>query len=499
MSADSRLRKIIFDPPGRETANPRREKGPRPLLFCPHLSGRFIVTRACGPCMGAGQTKRADLRESHARAGGPCHGKVASKPGVAKTKGTKTKGTGTFFAAIFFISLLCFSPHFAIAGVKLPLEGYTRSGRFFPVVVDGADASRAISFSAQGCLDSQLDPGAGGNRIVPMLATGAARELSWVGGSIALRNPGDNERLIACSSAELNETLFPHDRSILIPLDTADLLPGPAVAWESLDAVLLDSPMFQRISDAQRSSLLAGGVTLAARGEIPDHRWPWRSNGSLWVLSATPAGPNGELIDEDVYAPTYAWTPGWSPQIRGQIMGVAALLVFFTAGILMFPKNRITLGSVIGLSLVAAGAVAGWHHSLGNIDRAGGDILVANEGLIQRDSWVYQRAKTSSVETVPWTGSTHPIFASAAGMRQANMRVHIAGNGNMSFVYQATAGHTIAFIRSDIQPGPNPETVGTHESPMEQAARAVYLSPGLRVVGEVPESNGRWPGVLIAH
>jgi hypothetical protein len=204
------------------------------------------------------------------------------------------------------------------------------------------------------------------------------------------------------------------------------------------------------------------------------------------------------LIDENVYAPTFGWMPGWSPQVRGQVMGVAALLVLFTAGVLMFRKNRITTGSAIALSLLTAGAVAGWHHWLGSIDRAGGDIIVANAGLVQRDSWVYQRAKSSSVETVPWAGSTHPVFASAIGLTQSAMHMQITANGAMSFVYLANSGRTMAFVRSDIQPGTAPKTAAAHQSPMEEAARTAYVSPGFGIIGELPGSNGRWPGVLIA-
>jgi hypothetical protein len=391
------------------------------------------------------------------------------------------------------------SAHFAMAGVTLPLEGYTRPGRFFPVKLDGPDADRPLEFSSDGCLPAALDPSTAVDRIVPILTTASPGELRWPGGSIALRSLAENERLIACSTDEADKSLFPNDRQIVIRLDPADLLPGPAVAWESLDALQLDSAQFQRLTDDQRSSLLAAGVTLAARGKIPDHRWPWRFNGSLWILSATATRPTGELIDDHVYAPTYGWSPGWSPQIRGQVMGVATLLILLTAGILLVRRNRTTAASAIILCLLTAAAVAGWRHSLGNIDRAGGDILIADHGLLQRDSWVYQRAKSASIETVPWTGNTHPIFASVTAMTQADMRLHITSNNELSFIYHAIPGHTLAFVRSEIQPGPIPATINAHQSPMQEAARAAYLSAGFKVIGETPGMPNRWPGVAISR
>jgi hypothetical protein len=444
MIRDSRLKKIIHHPSVRKLERSSRKKGPRPHCF-------------------------------------------------------KTKGTGTFFPAFSFCWMICFASLGARAGVKLPLDGYTRPGRFFPIMLDGREADRSIVFSGDGCMDCQLQPGFATTRIVPMLAIGSTRELKWDGGAAPLRVVGDRERLVGTSDAELDKTLFPDDREIPIRLDPADLLPGPAVAWESLDALLLDSAMFQRITDAQRSDLLAGGVMLAARGEVPDQRWPWRFNGSLWILSPIRARLNGQLIDENVYAPTFGWTPGWAPQIRGRVVGLAALLVLFTAGILTVRKNWITAAAAIGLSLLAAGGVAGWHHSLSNIDRAGGDIIIADRGLVQRDSWVYQRAKRSSTEAVPWAGSTHPVFASTVGLTLSRMQLHIGADDELTFVYQAIASRTVAFVRTQIEPGAMPATVNSKQSPMQEAARLVYLSPGLRVVGELPGLDGRWSGVVLTR
>ena len=459
MRADSHPIKDTLSFPEQKAKNSPREKGPRPLISSRREKGPRPLIFWSGK-----------------------------------------KGTGTFFASVFWVWMLCFSLRSAVwAGVALPLEGYCRPGRFFPVRVDGADAGRTLSFLEEGCLGCQLDAGAGGSRIVPMLAIGTPRELKWDGGSVALRSLRDDERLVACTSDQIEPSLFPDARMIAIRLDPTDLLPGPPAAWESLDAVLLDSPMFGRITDAQRSVLLAGGVVLAARGEMPDQRWPWRRVGSLWILSVPIVGPTDQLVDDSVYAPTFAWTPGWSPQVRGQVIGIAAMLVLCTGAILLLRRNRWTAGAVIFLALLTTGGVIGWRRSLGSVDRAGGDVLVSGEGLLQRDSWVYERAKISSAETVPWTGWTHPVFASSTGMIRADMRIHIGANDEMSFVFQANAGHTIAFVRREVQPAAMPAIACTHDSPMQDTAKAAYLGAGMKVVGEVSGMKGRWPGVVISR
>jgi hypothetical protein len=314
-----------------------------------------------------------------------------------------------------------------------------------------------------------------------------------------LRERRDDERLVGSTSANLPADLFPDTRLIPIRLDSADPLPGPAVAWETLDAVLLDSPLFQRLGDETRSTLLSGGVVLAARGDRPDPRWPWRRQGSLWILAAKPVGPHDELVDDSVYAPTYAWMPGWPPRVRGQVVGIAALLLLVTVGLLQLGRNRATAGLAISILLLSAVAIFWWKASLGSVDRGGGDIVIAGNGLSQRDGWVYQRAKTTSTQIVRWTGWTHPLFASVNEMNRSEMRVSVSPGDQLEFIYQAIAGHTMAFVRREIQPGGMPATVATDGSPMEQAARAAYTARGMKVVGETTAPGGRWPGVVIGQ
>jgi hypothetical protein len=191
--------------------------------------------------------------------------------------------------------------------------------------------------------------------------------------------------------------------------------------------------------------------------------------------------------------------PGWPPRVRGQVVGIAALLLLVTVGLLQQGRNRTTAGLVISILLLSPVGIMWWRASLGSVDRAGGEIVIAGDALLQRDSWVYQRAKTSSTQIVPWTGWTHPLFASVTEMNRSEMRVGVSAGDQLEFVYQAIAGHTLAFVRREIQPGGMPATTAPGGSPMEQAARAAYTSPGMKVAGETAAPNGRWPGVVISQ
>jgi hypothetical protein len=392
------------------------------------------------------------------------------------------------------------------AAVTLPLDGYCKPGRFFPILVNGNDAARANFFSADGCFPCSVEPSTSGKVIVPMLVASQPHALHWSGGSIELRSesitlraPGDDERLIA-SITDLTAdiaALFPGKRLIPIHLDPADPLPGPPAAWETLDAIVLDSPMFQRITDSQRSALLAGGVMLVSIGDqAPDLNWPWKKVGSCWALSWPLIGPVGEIVNENVYAPTYAWTPGWSPAVRGQVVGVAAILVMITIALLLRP-NRITMSAAIILCLLTTLGIIAWRHSLGSIDRAGGDILIASGALLQRDAFVFERAKESSTQVVPWAGWTHPLFASGNQLNASSMRLNVSATAQLSFSYQASAGHTLAFLRRQVTPSTAPTAISSTLSPMQEAAKSEYLNAGNRITGEVKGSSDRWDAVVI--
>ena len=65
---------------------------------------------------------------------------------------------------------------------------------------------------------------------LPMLVTGTPHELRWNGGTIKLRQPGENERLIAGIGDRFGdaEALFPGKRLVPIKLDASGFVTRPA-------------------------------------------------------------------------------------------------------------------------------------------------------------------------------------------------------------------------------------------------------------------------------
>jgi hypothetical protein len=395
--------------------------------------------------------------------------------------------------------LLCFGSG-AWASVTLPLQGYYRPGRYFPIQVDGTDAASSLAFTADGCLPTQMQAASNGRRTIPMLATGSPVSLRATSGlSIPLRTPSENERLIATALSDVSMAtgLFPRQRLLPIRLDPADLLPGPPVAWEALDALLLDADAYTRIGDFQRSALLAGGVMLICTGDVrPDARWPWVARDRVWVLSYAPAGPLGQVVNEDAYLPTYPWASGWSATVRGQVVGVGAVLVIVMVALLLRP-NRWTLIAAVLIPVAATIGIGVWRGSLGTVNRAGGDIIVSLGGLTQRDAWVYERSREPADRWVNWSGWTHPYFASDGSIGASHMTLVVTSQGQLRYSYGAAADQTMAFLRREVLPGQSLIGAMPFESPMLDLVKAGYLQHGDKVRGTLPGQPGRWPSVVI--
>jgi hypothetical protein len=382
------------------------------------------------------------------------------------------------------------------AAISLPLNGYCKPGRFFPILVDGEDLTHATLLSGNGCMSTSVEPQSVGRTIVPMLVIDSPKDVNDI---LPLRVPRNDERLIGMIGIETSEIgpLFSGSRLIPVHLLAGDLFASPPAAWETLDAIVLDESSFSRVNDEQRSAWLAAGITLAVKSlELPDKKWPWQRVGGLWVLQFRPAGPTNQLVNEAVYTPTFGWNPGWPAPLRAQVMGIALLIVLVSCAMLLL-KNRFLLSVVLGFEITAAIGVAAWQHSMEKIDRTGGGIYLNRAGITQRDEWVFERAKQSATQIVNWVGWTHPIFSSANSFNQSEMTVHESSAGYLQFVYQAKSTHTMAFVRREIQPGEMSAIPAEHDSPMHDLAKSDYLGIGDRIIGEIAGANGRWPDVVI--
>ena len=119
------------------------------------------------------------------------------------------------------------------------------------------------------------------------------------------------------------------------------------------------------------------------------------------------------------------------------------------------------------------------------------------DGLLQQDTWLYEKARENGRRTVDWEGSTHPFFASLQQLDETQMQLHVSNNERLSFQYSAHRSQCIAFLQRSVHPGTPPIFTSSRNSSLEELARQNYESSNAKVVGEIPTSQGHWANVVI--
>jgi hypothetical protein len=397
--------------------------------------------------------------------------------------------------AWLFLAAVLLTGHAALGGVTLPLGGACKPGRFFPVTVDAIDRE---TITADGCVP--VDLAADNRRLtIPVLVTGVPGPVHFPGGSLPLHLAASDEILVGTTDPAIATAgLFAGRHVTAIGLDPADPLPGPAAAWETLDAVCLDPPSMARITDQARSTLLAAGVEIIARGNTaPDNRWPWVQEDQFWILKFHPAGPVDEIVNSDVYSPVSAWTPGRRPAVQTRIILMATLATLAVIAVCLW-HSRWRMPVVVVILLLATGSIVIWRQTLDVAATGGGDVLVVDGPLVQHDTWVFQRGLDTGDVAAPFTGWTHPVFSSTSAMNNAGLRMTVTPT---TTAFTATTGpdRLLAFVHRDVLPEPPPATTAATPSVMQDIAKAVYAGPGFKLSGDGPTAAGRWNTAVVGR
>lgn len=401
--------------------------------------------------------------------------------------------------------------------VGFPLEGYYRPGRYMPVGITMDDAGGGpIELKADGALPTTLAAGGPGRVVVPwlpLLATVRNAGIARAGHpaqpvDVALHALSADQRLIGTTldGAAPSAALFPGKSVLVVRLDGADPLAGPAIAWQTLDGVVLDRAGFDRVVRSSVDTLLSAGVTLAVQSdEPPDRRHAWQRKHDMWVLGRDLLGPAGAEFADDAYAPTYSWAPGWAPAMRRGIAMAAAALALLVL-LLSIWRSRWATVAIILVCIVATATLIAVRHRTPPVFQAGGRIIVEPEAseAVQSDTWLYQAARQPVGAGLHFAGATWPVFASAAHARQLAMRLECGADGQpIALSYQLPANGRCAFLSRRLTEPSGAAATADQMSPLLPLAQSLYVRPGWRVNGaaaiprDLPADITGWPSVIL--
>ena len=371
---------------------------------------------------------------------------------------------------------------------SLPLQGYYRPGMCMPVRVDGALPSHppTVELMADGGLPTRLLMSEGQiDAVLPFLAARAIDGVSVNGVKVGttLRALPDGVRLIGAALPATRPSTAPVSESVIVPLDSLDPVPGPAMAWEAMDELIVDAAGAARIGEERLLALLAHGVDIVAPGEArPAVDLPWVREPDAWALRYEPLGPRGGVFSPAML-PVTGWQPGLPDRVRRQALLAGVLFAILATALAMWRSRRVVIASV-ALVIVSAVAIGAWRSRQPTIRLLQGTIAVQNGPFTQRDEWRYLLA-TEAQEPKPLIGARVVAESPDALLEQTSLLRFTIPRGRCVPLLSRTLSTNRAVGRID----------AAVTSPLKPLVDAGYVRPGVAVVGQV--THGPWPTIIL--
>ena len=255
------------------------------------------------------------------------------------------------------------------------------------------------------------------------------RSFSGLAGEISGLHPLDESDCLvgdALTNDSPVASLFHNRRIISVHLDP-DQLRAPAMAWETLDALLLTSDEWQKLPAGFRLGLFAEGIKLAVGGvDPPDRVLPWRRLEQWWIVSSELELP--PVINAGAYAPTEGWTTGRSVEFRRRIFLFGAIYCLIACGACLW-QSRLIPAAFVAISLLAGAAFAFDNARQSPIFHRSGTVLLTGDATLV-DHWVYQVSHRPADFRLPVGGFVHPIFSDAEQPERMNLKLDCDADGN---------------------------------------------------------------------
>ncbi|MGD0767204.1 MAG: hypothetical protein ABSB42_03170 [Tepidisphaeraceae bacterium] len=383
------------------------------------------------------------------------------------------------------------------SALSLPLNGYFHPGRAMPVRWEN---SQTVQLSASGAITTHLETVDRPRGVFPWIVIGPNVANVSDRTFPPLHPLEDSDCLVADAVANDSDagSLFPNRRMIAVHVDLDDLT-GPAMAWQTLDAILLTPAGFEKIPEPMRRQFVAEGVELAVLSDRqPDARLPWKRSGQWWIASAGMGLP--PMVCAEAYAPTYGWAAGRSQAFRRRILLFGAIYCLLVCGVGLW-RSRWMPAGIVAASIVAAAVFAFDNQRQSPIFQRSGIVRLIGPATLE-DDWLYQVSHRPAQFTLPLENSVHPIFYDESQAVSLDLSLDCDGRGQPTAITgRLSADEPLALMRrrmptepADRRPPTQPAT-----SPLRLlATESIY--PGFSLGGQLdaPTTDDSWPTAVLA-
>jgi hypothetical protein len=401
---------------------------------------------------------------------------------------------------------------------SLPLLGYSKPGYFIPVRLAGTTTANEIEISGNGAAPTRIAIiGGRVDVVVPVLTLAtddmAIREID--GGEPIPIEPVSrvmHDRILSPSRVLIgNATDQPMTHIVAVgvdvPLDPLDAVPGPAIAWEALDYLVVEPASTARIGEAKLLELVAAGVTILHLGAKPSSTLPWAGASTIvpgrtdvWSLYAEVRGFRGSVF-EHALVPVAGRAAGLSDASRRHVLLAGVLFAVVATGIalLLSPRRPIVLvTTMVATVVLTIAAVRTWWARKPAPATVGGWVVVEQPPFMQVDSWIYSALGPGATWNLP--SKLRPVAESIDALARLRPTLRCSADGTPVGFSCNGSGSYLAVVARDVVLG-EPPTAGidpTVTSPLLPMVRRGYVEPRLRrvaIVGQAP--SDAWPTVVI--
>ncbi len=315
----------------------------------------------------------------------------------------------------------------------------------------------------------------------------------------ALHALTNDERLVIAADANVSVASDQFVGKALVAVEAdprADILQC-AIAFQSLDAIVLDPSQLEGKWLEQLPVLLAGCTAIVVRGDAqPSLAVPWRQGEHAWVMRPPIIGPNGCDIGDVAYAPVSAWQPDLPASMRTRTVLLGLLTAVALGATFLLPR-RWQLGTIIFGSLAISVAV--WVASEQKPFETGGAIERFDGEWEQRDQWEYLTSPSRSQVEYSSAAMHWPVFADARQFEDSHAVLHWdAANKRARWTWQLPPDARAAFVAREVSPiTQRPATMDAQSttSPLARLAHNVYGAPS--PPSQPISPNSPWPTLFL--
>ena len=402
---------------------------------------------------------------------------------------------------------------------SLPLLGYSKPGYFIPVRLVGVTTANEIEISGNRAAPTRIAAFGGSvDVVVPLLALGSPDDIAireFDGRKPIPIQPASrdmHDRILSPSRVLIGNTTGQPMNHIIavgvdVPLDPVDPVPGPALAWEALDYLVVEPATTARIGEAKLLELVATGMTILHLGPRPSSTLPWASASNIipgrtdvWRLYAEVRGFRGSVF-EHALVPVAGMKAGLSDASRRHVLLAGVLFAVVVTGIalLLSPRRPIVLLAVMVVTVVlTVAALRAWWARQPARATGGGWVVVEQPPFTQIDSWIYAAPRPGETWNLP--GTLRPVAESIDALARLRPTLRCGADGDPVGFSCTGSGSYLAVVARDVMLGGPPTAAvdPTVTSPLLPMVRRGYIEPRLRrvaIIGQAP--SDAWPTVVI--